>query len=193
MVGGSHSLLVDVTTALLSRIPEGKRRAVRKTLRPLRSVLTNKSKASPEIPLLRRLEQIKTDVENIRVPLGKPQSSDFSFQPNASWNAKQRSLHQILGKPRSVLDIASGSGWFSGLAQFSDAVATRDIDLAAVAHLFVPAAPAICPFAFGYGLHATIASAGLANHSHIAATDRFPCETVLMLDFLHHLVFTTGG
>jgi hypothetical protein len=129
LVGGSHSLLVDVTTALLSRIPEGKRRAVRKTLRPLRSVLTNKSKASPEIPLLRRLEQIKTDVENIRVPLGKPQSPDFSFQPNESWNAKQQSLHQILRekKPRSVLDIASGSGWFSGLAaQFSDAVAAFD-------------------------------------------------------------------
>ena len=30
---------------------------------------------------------------------------------------------------------------------------------------------------------------GLANHSHIAATERFPCEMVLMLGFLHELVF----
>src|SRR4051812_46251107 len=84
MLGGSKSLLVDVTTALLSRFPEKKRTAVRKTLRPLRSVLANKSKPSPEIPLTQRLEQIKTDVEKIQVPVGKAQSSDFSFRPNDS-------------------------------------------------------------------------------------------------------------
>ena len=193
LVGGSRSLLVDVTTALLSRVPEEKRRAVRKRLRPLRSVLANKSKASPEIPLVQRLEQIKTDVENIRVPPGKPKSSDFNFQPNESWNAKQRSLHQILGqkKPRTVLDLASGSGWFSGLAaQFSDAVAAFDTEPEAVAHLFAAARAgdlSILPLVMDFTRPTS--ARGLANHSHIAATDRFRCEMVLMLGFLHDVVF----
>ena len=193
LVGGSHSLLVDVTTALLSRVPEEKRKAVRKRLRPLRAVLANKSKASPQIPLLQRLEQIKTDVENIRVPLGKSQSSDFNFQPNGNWNAKQQSLHQILRekKPRTVLDIASGSGWFSGLAsQYSNAVAAFDTDPAVVARLFAAARASdlsILPLVMDFTRPSP--ARGLANHSHIAATDRFPCEMVLMLDFLHHLVF----
>jgi len=193
MVGGSRSLLVDVTTAVLSRVPEQKRRVVRKTLRPLRSVLGNKSKGSPEIPLLKRLEQIRTEVENIQVPFAKSQSSRFSFQPNESWNAKQRSLHQILSEktPRTVLDIASGSGWFSELsAQFSDAVAAFDTDPAAVAGLFAAARArdlSVLPLVMDFTRPSP--ARGLANHSHLAATDRFACEMVLMLDFLHHLVF----
>ncbi|MBV9619297.1 MAG: hypothetical protein JO201_08790 [Verrucomicrobia bacterium] len=193
MLGGSHSLLVDVTTAVLSRVPERKRKVVRKTLRPLRSVLGKKSKPSPEVPLEQRLEQIKTEVENIQVPVGKVRSSDFSFLPNESWNAKQHSLHQILHekKPRTVLDVASGSGWFSGLAaQFSDAVAAFDWEPGAVARLFAAASArdlSILPLVMDFTRPTP--ARGLANHSHIAATDRFRSEMVLMLGFLHDLVF----
>jgi SAM-dependent methyltransferase len=193
MLGGSNSLLVDVTTALLSHVPETKRRAVRKTLRPLRSVLARKSKASAEIPLTERLKQIKADIEKIQVPVGKAQLSDFSFQPNESWNAKQRALNQILGekKPRTVLDIASGSGWFSGLAaQLGGAVIAFDREPEAVARLFTRAGArdlSILPLVMDFAR--PTAARGLASHSHIAATDRFRCEMVLMLGFLHDLVF----
>ena len=62
----------------------------------------------------------------------------ISFEPNSGWNAKQLSMHKILSgkKPRTVLDIASGSGWFSELAaQFSDYVAAFDTDPEAVVAL----------------------------------------------------------
>jgi len=193
MLGGSNSLLVDVTTALLSRFPEKKRRAVRKTLRPLRSVLANKSKAKPQMSLTQRLKQIKADVEKIQVPVGKAQSSDFSFQPNDSWNAKQHAVNQILRekKPRTLLDIASGSGWFSGLAaQFGCAVVAFDRETEAVARLFRAGGAddlSILPLVMDFAR--PTAARGLASHSHIAATDRFRCEMVLMLGFLHDLVF----
>ena len=193
MVGGSHSLLIDVTAALLSRVPEQKRKAVRKTLRPLRSVFGKKSNGGPEIPLWSRLEQIKAEVENIQVPFGEPQSSDFTFEPNESWNAKQRSMHEILSqkRPRTVLDIASGSAWFSELAaQFSEHVAAFDTDPEAIGRLFASARArnlSILPLVMDFTRPTS--GRGLANHSHIAATDRFPCEMVLMLGFLHDLVF----
>jgi hypothetical protein len=159
----------------------------------LRSVLANKSKAKPQISLTQRLKQIKADVEKIQVPVGKAQLSDFSFQPNDSWNAKQHAVYQVLleKKPRTLLDVASGSGWFSGLAaQFGGAVVAFDRETEAVARLFRTAGAsdlAILPLVMDFTR--PTAARGLASHSHIAATDRFRCEMVLMLGFLHDLVF----
>jgi len=193
LFGGSRSLLIDVTTALLSRVPEKKRKMVRKTLRPLRSVVTRKSKVAPTIPLLPRLEQIKLEVENIEVPFWERQASPHAFEPNEEWDAKQRSVHQVLSqtKPRTVLDIASGSGWYSELAaHFSDDVATFDTDPEAVGRLFASARArqlSILPLVMDFTRPTS--ARGLADHSHIAATERFPCEMVLMLGFLHELVF----
>jgi SAM-dependent methyltransferase len=194
MLGGSRSLLIDVTTALLSHVPEEKRKAVRKTLRPLRSVLGKKEgNAAPQIPLLQRLEQIRAEVENIRVPFGEPQASPHAFQPNEKWNAKERSLYQILTqkKPATVLDIASGSGWSSELAaQFQADVAAFDLDAEAVGRLLASARAhelSILPVVMDFTRPTP--ARGLANHAHLAATERFACEMVLMLGFLHDLVF----
>jgi hypothetical protein len=193
MLGISRSLSIDVATALLSRLPEQKRRAFRKTLRPLRSLFRRKGEPSIAIPLLQRLEQIKAEVESISVPFWEPLPSHHSFEPGSGWNAKQLSMHKILRekKPSTVLDIASGSGWFSELAaHFSENVAAFDTDPEAVARLFanarardLPILPLVMDFT------RSTSARGLANHSHIAATERFQCEMVLMLGFLHDLVF----
>ncbi len=193
LLGGSRSLLIDVTTAVLSHVPEAKRKVVRKTLRPLRSILGQKEKAAPEIPLVQRLEQIRAEVENIKVPFGEAQASPHNFRPNEKWNAKERGLHRILSekKPATVLDIASGSGWFSELAaQFCPQVLAFDLDAEAIARLFASARArglSILPLVMDFTRPTP--ARGLGGHVHIAATERFPCEMVLMLGFLHDLVF----
>ncbi len=193
LLGGSRSLLIDMTTALLSHLPEEKRKAIRKTLRPLRSVLGTKEKAAPDIPLMQRLEQIKAEVAGIRLSSCEPRALSHDFQPNEKWNTKQRSVHRILSekKPRTVLDIASGTGWSSQLAaQFSEHVVAFDLDAEAVAHLFdtarsrdLPILPLVMDFT------RPTPARGLGGHVHIAASERFSCEMVLLLGFLHDLVF----
>ena len=193
ILGVSRSLSIDVATALLSRLPERQRRVFRKTLRPLRSLFRKKNEPSTAVPLLQRLEQIKVEVENISVPFWEPQESNRSFEPDRGWNAKQLSLHKILSekRPRTVLDIASGPGWFSELAaHFSENVAAFGTDTAAVARLFASARAhqlPILPLLMDFTRPSP--ARGLASHSHIAATERFPSEMVLMLGFLHELVF----
>jgi hypothetical protein len=192
-LGVSRSLTVDVATALLSRVPEQRRKALRKTLRPLRSLFRKKNEPSPALSLRQRLEQMKVEVENIPVPFWEAQESHHSFEPDGGWNAKQLSMHKILSqkKPLTVLDIASGSGWFGELAaHFSDNVATFDTDLESISRLFasararkLPILPLVMDFT------RPTSARGLANHSHISATERFQCEMVLMLGFLHELVF----
>lgn len=193
LLGGSRSLLIDVTTALLSHVPEQKRKAVRKTLRPLRSIVSWKRGAARAMPLLARLDQIKREVESIKVPYCEAQASPHTFLPDEQWDAKQRGVHQILSQtnPRTVLDIASGSGWYSQLAAHSGAeVVTFDTDPEAVGQLFASTCASqlpILPLLMDFTRPTT--ARGLANHSHVAATERFRCELVLMLGFLHELVF----
>ena len=192
-LGVSRSLFVNVATALLCHVPERKRKALRKTLRPMRSLFGRKNTRSTAVPLLRRLEQIKVEVENIAVPSWEAQESHLPFEPDRGWNAKQLSMHKILSqkKPRTVLDIASGSGWFGELAaHFGENVAAFDTDPEAVSRLFasararkLPILPLVMDFT------RPTPGRGLANHSQIAATERFQCEMVLMLGFLHELVF----
>jgi len=192
-LGGSRSLLIDVTTALLSHVPEEKRKVVRKTLRPLRAVVSRKSGPGATVPLWQRLEHIRQEVENVVVPFAEAKASPHTFEPNDKWNAKQRSLHQILRQtmPRTMLDIGTGSGWYSELAaHFSDHVAAFDTDPEAVGRLFASARArklSILPLIMDFTR--PTAARGLANHAHIAATERFPCEMVLMFGFLHDLVF----
>lgn len=190
--GGSRSLLIDVTTALLSHVPERKRKMIRQTLRPLRSV-RNRKVDSKSIPLLQRLEQIKQEVAEISVPFEKTRASAANFEPNDNWNAKERALHQILrlAKPRTVLDIAPGAGWSSELAAHLGAkVVGFETDPEAVGRLFASARArklSLLPLVMDFTR--PTAARGLANHSHIAATERYRCEMVLMLGFLHDLVF----
>ena len=191
--GRSGSLLIDVTTALLSHVPERKRKMVRKTLRPLRSVVSRKAGPAAALPLLQRLEGIKREVENVAVPFGESAASAHTFEPEENWNAKQRSVHQILRRtmPRTVLDIASGSGWYSELAaHFSEDVVAFDTDPEAVGRLYTSARArpfSILPLVMDFTR--PTAARGLAGHSHIAATERYPCEMVFLLGFLHDLVF----
>jgi len=193
MLGISRSLSIDVATALLSHVPERPRKALRKTLRPLRSLFHKRDTPSAAVPLMQRLEQIKAEVESIAVPLWEPQLPMNSFEPASGWNAKQLSLHRILSekKPRTVLDIASGSGWPSELAaHFSEKVAAFNPDPESVARLFASARAqnlSILPLVMDFTRPTP--ARGLADHSHIAATERFQCEMVLMLGFLHELVF----
>lgn len=193
MLGISRSLGVDLATAVLSRVPEKQRKAVRKILRPLRSVFRKKDDPAEEISLSQRLDKIRVDLEKIPVPFAEPQPSNSSFEPNSQWNPKQVSLHKILSekKPRTVLDIASGSGWFSELAaHHSENVVAFDTDPAAVARLFSNARAqdlSILPLVMDFARPTP--ARGLADHSHVAATERFQCEMVLMLGFLHELVF----
>jgi hypothetical protein len=193
MLGVSRSLSVDLATALLSRLPDHKRRRLRKTLRPLRSFFRKNGETSSPIPITQQLERIKAEVESITVPFEAPEPSNYGFEPDGEWNAKQLSLHKIMRekKPRTVLDIASGSGWFSELAaRWCEHVVAFDTDHEAVSRLFArnrTGSLSILPLVMDFTRPTS--ARGLGNHAHLSATECYPCEMVLMLGFLHDLIF----
>jgi hypothetical protein len=192
-LGLSRSLTADVATLLRRYLPEWGRKILRKTRQSTRSLFPKQEEHTARLPLLQRLEQIKAEVEKIAVPAVNARDSHPSFQPQRGWNAKQLSLHKIISekKPRTVLDIASGPGWFSELAaHFSEHVAAFDTDPKAVAQLFVSAQARnmpILPLVMDFTRPTP--ARGIGGHSHIAATERFSSEMVLMLGVLHELVF----
>ncbi len=193
MLGGSRSLLGDIGSAFLGYLPDGKRRFLRGGFRRARALFKTKEARPPTASLLERLGQIRTEVEEIAVPFEEARAESQSFVPDPTWNAKQRSVHQILSRtrPGTLLDIASGSGWFAQLAAQSGArVAAIDQDADAVGRLFASARRrdlSIVPLVMDFTR--PTAARGLASHSHIAATERLRCEMVLMLGFLHDVVF----
>ncbi len=188
LLGGSTSLLFDLMSTAISHFPHQPRRVVEKVMRRVRS--------SFRLPARLRsssLEEMKGALEKIKVPFEEPRKLHNIGTLSDDWGEKRRRVHQILQekKPRTVLEIASGDGWFSALAASlgSDVVAF-DTDPDAVGRLFAHACAckqSLLPLVMDFTR--PTAARGLSDHSHVSATERFACDMVLLLAFLHDLVF----
>jgi hypothetical protein len=188
LVGGSSSVVFDLITAGLGHFPPRFRRPVDKVLRRARSSLRLPVRLNSK-----RLPDIRRAVEKIKVPFEEPEALQNVGAPAESWNEKQRSVHRIMTetKPGTVLEIAFGDGWFSAMAaSLGSKVVAFDTNPEAVGRLFAHAcasSQSVLPLVMDFTR--PTAGRGLANHSHLPATDRFRCDMVLLLGFLHDLVF----
>ena len=146
--------------------------------------------------LLGFLENVRQQVESINL-------SSFDVEPRAGNDparpagevpgtliAQQVRVCQILAqlRPASVLDIYSGTGWYSQQAARSGSqVVAFDPDLTSVTSLYreaseegLPILPLFMDFT------KPTPARGLGSYSSMAATDRFQCEMVLALGLLDH-------
>jgi SAM-dependent methyltransferase len=144
------------------------------------------------------LVKIRGEVESVSLPHTKPKSyhraetSHLSLSEQEGWTAKQKNIRQVLTdlKPSSVMDIGSGTGWYSKLAALlGSRVVAWDIDPMCTTQLYLdvldmklPILPLIMDFS------KPTPSRGLANHWAVAATDRFQCDMVIALGLVHQLV-----
>jgi hypothetical protein len=144
------------------------------------------------------LVKIRRGVESVGLPhtkpksLGRHETFHISLSDQEGWTEKQRSLHKMFTdlKPSSLLDISTGSGWYSKVAALSGIrVVSWDIDPMRTTQLYLdardmklPILPLIMDFT------KSTPSRGLANHWAVAATDRFQCDMVIALGLVHQLV-----
>lgn len=176
------------------RLSPRSRDRLRSALRPRRgrgSKKETKRPASFSFPA--QLAELKANVTAIPIVLSRLDEICPTAEPARGWNAKQCRVQEILSrtKPRTVLDIGSGTGWFSELAaHFAEHVVAFDLDAKAVAQVFTRAQArqlSILPLVMDFTRPTP--GCGLASHSHIAAFERFPCEMVFLLGVLHELIF----
>jgi SAM-dependent methyltransferase len=146
---------------------------------------------------LRFLENVRREVEiisfsSLKKEKGAESELGLSLFLQDYWTTKQKIIHKILSKlqPATVLDIGSGSGWYSKLAaSLGSKVVSFDIDESCITQLYAEARAeqlSILPLVMDFTKPTP--SRGLANHWAIAATERFPCEMVLALAVVDHLV-----
>lgn len=116
-----------------------------------------------------------------------------ALTPEPAWSGKHRAVHALLQqfRPATVLDVGSNRGWYALLAAASGArVVAFDNDPICIDQLYREAAargvdvqPLVMSFVSpspGYGLGRGVMA---------SAADRLPCELVLALAVVHHLVF----
>ena len=146
---------------------------------------------------LNSLENVRRQVDSIILPafqvkrLGHYDKSSLSVSPQDDWTIKQKNIHKILTElqPSSVLDIGSGTGWYSKLAALlGSKVVAFDIDESCITQLYhearennLPILPLIINFT------KPTPARGLADRAGISAIDRFQCDLVLALGLVHHI------
>jgi hypothetical protein len=198
------SLFSHLESAVRQRIPASSLQQFKKILREfglLRRRSSNQTAPADVLGNMREkshlkfLENVRREVENISFPSLKPYrgvESERSFSRQDHWTAKQQTMHQLLSElqPATVLDIGSGSGWYSKLAaSLGSKVVSLDIDEACITQLYtearaeqLPVLPLVMDFT------KPTPARGLANHWAIVATERFSCEMVLALAVVDHIV-----
>lgn len=198
------SLLSHLESALRQRIPASSLQQFKKLLREIGLLPQRSSNQTAPADVLgnmrekshvKFLENVRREVENISFPALKTNKGveyERSLSPQDDWTERQKTMHQLLSErqPATVLDIGSGSGWYSKLAaSLGSKVVSLDIDEACVTQLYaearaeqLPILPLVMDFT------KPTPSRGLANHWAIAATERFSCEMVLALAVVDHLV-----
>ncbi|MCA9039651.1 MAG: hypothetical protein KDA65_04810 [Planctomycetaceae bacterium] len=149
------------------------------------------------------LQRWKRRVERIRLPRQQTfwshyYAEDFpDHQKPESWSLKQKTVADLLQelKPASVHDLAGNSGWYSLLAQQSEAqVICTDNDDIALNQLF-QRQQSNSSITLAYlniinpvGPHGTIDAHG--KRLYTGVDERLKAECVLALGLTHHLVFT---
>jgi hypothetical protein len=195
---GSPSSVMDrLTSRLRQSLPAPWRRWIGKNLRPILS--PRRGQPSSPASLVSSLSQLRREVKQIAWAAGSPEYADDDNNPapdlssRDAWTPKQQQVYEVLTdlRPGSVLDVASGAGWWSSLAALlKSRVVAFDADPVRVSRLYhyarvskLPILPLVMDFAD------PTPARGLFGHWAIAATDRFQCEMVLALDLVHHMVF----
>jgi hypothetical protein len=138
------------------------------------------------------------EIENIRLDQPAAISSnrdsvDFPDFPPTTGTQKHRSVAQILSakRPRSVLDIGSGRGWYSQFAARNGAqVVSVDRDEPFVTRLYceavagnLPVLPLVTDFC---SMNPMLSWSTAPGDAYV---DRLRCDMVLALGLVHHLVF----
>jgi hypothetical protein len=166
--------------------------------RAVRSVSVSMRSAGTEEPIT-NIESAIREIETMRLVhtcTASPNcdSEDFpDFATTTGWTEKHCSVAQIISvkRPRSLLDIGSGCGWYSQFAARNGAqVVSIDCNETSVTKVFfdavgqqLPILPLVADFRSLNPMTAWAAAPGQAY------VDRLRCEMVLALGLVHHLVF----
>ena len=193
----SHrSMMNGIRSAVRTRLVTPARRLLDKGSTPLRSVLRKQS--PPQHAQLGSLSKVRREIESLSFPDAGPESwhhgRDSVPTPASQhdWTPKQREVYKVLMdlQPGSVLDIRSGTGWYTRLAALlTNRVVSFEADPARVTQLYyeirehkLPILPLLMEFTD------PTPARGLFGHWAIAATDRFQCDMVLALDLVQQTV-----
>jgi SAM-dependent methyltransferase len=195
--GPPSSVIDRLRSRLRQRLPAPWRRWVGKTVKPMLSP-PQRQPGNPA-SLLSSLTHLRREVEHITWPAGSPDyaDDDSNSVPDLSsrdaWTAKEQAVYNILAelRPGSVLDMASGAGWWSRLAALLNSqVVALDAEPVRVSRLYHQARASKLPILpLVMDLADPTPARGLFGHWAIAAADRLQCDMVLALDLVHHMVF----
>lgn len=166
----------------------------------------------------RFLKRLRRDVEKIYLPTEASAYSsyytqkgeEFGFEPSDKWSNKQRVVYETLKRlqPRTVLDAASNTGWFSILAaKHGCRVVAFDIDEASIDSLYrraseerLPILPLVMDVtklspavnAREFPDEPSLSLLGTSFPLLLAAEQRLECDLVMALAILHHLALGQG-
>lgn len=108
------------------------------------------------------------------------------------WTPKQQNAYDVLSRsePSTVLDIGSNTGWYSEMAvKNGSTVLALDTDETCIQLLYdrFVRRTELLPILFD--LSRPTPAHGTERMEFRSATERFPCDLVLALGLVHHLVF----
>jgi hypothetical protein len=142
--------------------------------------------------------QLRQELVRIELPPANAKPTDEenglpSLKPASDWTPKHRFVHKMLSelRPATVLDMGCGQGWYSQLAaSLGASVVALDVDDRCVAFCYqearkkdLPVLPLVMDIRYPSPGH------GICNQVITPAIQRLPCDMVLALSLVHHLVF----
>jgi 2-polyprenyl-3-methyl-5-hydroxy-6-metoxy-1,4-benzoquinol methylase len=148
------------------------------------------------------MKQLKDEVESINTTILTSEWADYyaafhaneipTFDSTDNWTAKNHNVFKVLMdlQPSSVLDIGSNTGWYSQMAaRKGKTVISFDTDEICVNQLYYGAKQNqlnIMPLVMDF--RSPSPGYGPCNRWLLPATERLPCDLVIALAVVHHLV-----
>ncbi len=170
---------------------------IKKALKPIRSafpLLVAKRKSPLDF-----IEKIRLEIESIHQASCEASWAYCNWNSAPSrylqddWTESQKAVHRILTerRPGSVLAVGDAAGWYSRLAGLLGitvvAFATSSRDITGLYYDARESKSPVLPLVMDFT--DPTPSRGLSSHWSIAASERFQCDMVLALDFVHRTVF----
>jgi SAM-dependent methyltransferase len=126
-------------------------------------------------------------------------NSNQTWEKVENWNYKQKAVHEAINKSQinTVLDVACNTGWYSLMAaNLGKSVVAFDIDEACISTLYnkvreekLDILPLVIDFTNMRGARTSTYN---DKDVLISTSDRFTCDSVLVLGLIHHLVLGYG-
>ncbi len=179
-------------------LPSGSLNFFNSAIKSVEGRVTGRSKKSTESrsSYLTRLRTMVEGLPNFQADTywsAYAQDEYPDFSPSATWTEKHRQVHAALTKlqPKTLLDIASNTGWYSILAaKMGIQVIATDNDETCINQLFREARRLEANVHPLYGnLLCPSPAIGTPGTMMPAAVDRLRSECVLALAITHHMVF----